>query len=103
MKIPESVKIGAKRYGVKVTDNLYLGSANFSGEIDYNDLVIRICPSSEGKMQADFLHELIHGIFDHLGYRDHDEKKIDELANALHMVIEDNPEIFMPEPPKGEE
>lgn len=45
-------------------------------------------------MEADFLHELVHGIFDHLGYTDHDEKKIDELANVLHMVIVDNPEIF---------
>lgn len=45
-------------------------------------------------MEADFLHEMLHGIFDHLGYVNHDEKKIDELANALYMVIQDNPEVF---------
>lgn len=94
MKIPNKVKIGAKVYDVEITDKLTLGSANYSGEIIYPDLVIRICPSAKGKMEADFLHELLHGIFVHLGYTDHDEKKIDELANALHMVIADNPEIF---------
>ncbi len=45
-------------------------------------------------MEGDFLHEMIHAIYDFLGYSEHDEKKIDELANALHMVIKDNPEMF---------
>lgn len=31
-----------------------------------------------------------------LGYRDHDEKRVDELANALHSVIVDNPDVFAP-------
>lgn len=94
MKIPNKVKIGGKVYDVEITDKLTLGSANYSGEIVYPDLVIRICPAAKGKMEADFLHELLHGIFDHLGYSEHDEKKIDELANALYMVIQDNPEMF---------
>ena len=67
---------------------------HYSGEIVYPDLVIRICPSAKGKMEVDFLHEMLHGIFSHLGYVDHDEKKIDELANALYMVIQDNPQMF---------
>ncbi len=47
-------------------------------------------------MEADFLHEMIHGMLDHLGYTEHDEKKVDELANVLHMVILDNPAVFVP-------
>jgi len=94
MKIPKKVKIGAKTYAVEITNKLDLGSVNYSGEICYGDLVIRVCPNAEGKMEADFLHELVHGMLAHLGYTDHDEKKVDELANVLHMVIEDNPEIF---------
>lgn len=94
MKIPSKVKIGAKTYRIEITDRLDLGSVNYSGEILYSKLLIRICPSEKEKMEVDFLHELVHGIFDHLGYTDHDEKKIDELANVLHMVIVDNPEIF---------
>ena len=94
MKIPKKIKIGGKIYKVEETDRLNLGSANYSGEIDYMALVIRIVPAAQQKMEADFLHEMLHGIFDHLGYSEHDEKKIDELAHALYMVIQDNPKIF---------
>lgn len=45
-------------------------------------------------MEADFLHEVVHGILDHLGYKDHNEKKVDEMAQSLYMVIQDNPQIF---------
>lgn len=65
------------------------------GEEDYI-VVIRICPNAQAKMEADFLHEMIHGMLDHLGYTEHDEKKVDELANVLHMVILDNPAVFAP-------
>lgn len=94
MNIPEKIKIGGKTYKVEETKNLNLGNTNYSGEIDYMDLVIRIVPSAKEKMEADFIHEVLHGIFNHLGYTDHDEKKIDELANALYMVIQDNPNVF---------
>lgn len=82
MNIPKKVKIGAKTYEV---------------EISYTDLIIRICPNAQAKMEADLLNEIVHGIFYHLGYSEHDEKKVDELANVLHMVIQDNPEIFAAE------
>ena len=93
MTIPNSVKIGGKVYEVERTNNLYNG-AGYSAEIDYNDLQIRIRPNARGKMESDFIHEVMHGIHDFLGYTEHDEKKIDELANALHMVIADNPGVF---------
>lgn len=96
MTIPEKLKIGAKVYDVEITNKLDLGNVNYSGEISYTDLVIRICPNAQAKMEADFLHEMIHGMLDHLGYTEHDEKKVDELANVLHMVILDNPAVFAP-------
>lgn len=73
-----------------------LGNVNYSGEISCTDLVIRICPNAQAKMEADFLHEMIHGMLDHLGYTEHNEKKVDEFANVLHMVILDNPAVFTP-------
>lgn len=94
MKIPKSIKIGGKVYTVEITNKLDLGNVNVSAEILYNDLVIRVSPQAQGKMEADFIHELIHGIFDHLGYKEHDEKRVDELAQALYMVIVDNPDVF---------
>ena len=94
MNIPQSVKIGGKVYRVEITDKLTLGKANVTAEIDYTELVIRVHPNARGKMEADFWHELVHAILDHLGYRNHNEKKVDEMANALYMVIRDNPKIF---------
>lgn len=40
MTIPEKLKIGAKVYGVEITNKLDLGNVNYSGEISYTDLVI---------------------------------------------------------------
>lgn len=94
MKIPKQIKVGGKVYRVEQTDKLDMGNWHYSGEVDYVNLVIRICPNAKGKMEADFLHEMLHAIHDFLGYSKQDEKKIDELANALHMIIQDNPEIF---------
>jgi hypothetical protein len=94
MKIPKQIKIGGKIYKVEETDRLILGSANYSGEIDYMNLVIRVVPFAKGKMQSDQINEEVNGIYDHLGYTDHDEKKVDELVNALYMLIQDNPGIF---------
>lgn len=96
MNIPKTIKLGGVRYTVEITDKLNLGNANYSAEIDYLILTIRICPTVPQKQEVDFLHELLHAIADHLGYKDHDEKKIDELAHALYMVIEDNPGLFAP-------
>lgn len=96
MKIPEKIKIGGKVYTVEITNKMDIGINNVSAEIIYSDLVIRVSPQAQGKMEADFLHEVTHGILEHLGYKDHDEKRVDELAQALYMVIQDNPEMFTP-------
>lgn len=94
MNIPKKVKVGGKTYQVEITNKLDMGNWHYSGEIDYMNLVIRICPNAKGKMEVDFLHELAHAMFDFMGYSKHEEKKIDELANVLHMIIKDNPKIF---------
>lgn len=89
MKIPEKIKIGGKTYTVEITSKMDLGINNVSAEILYSDLIIRVSPQATAKMEADFIHEMVHAIYFGLGYRDHDEKRVDELANALHSVIVD--------------
>lgn len=94
MNIPDKIKIGGKIYKVEITDNLVLG-CNYSGECVESDLIIRVRPNlAKGHKESVFIHEMLHAIYDFLGYTDHDEKKIDELANTLHMVIQDNSNIF---------
>lgn len=94
MNIPKKLKVGGLHYDVEITNQMHLGAANVSAEIMYDELKIRVAPNPEGRMQEDFLHEMLHAIFHGLGYRDHDEKKIDELAQALYAVIVDNPKMF---------
>lgn len=94
MKIPESVKVGGKHYEIVYTNNLDSGIINANAEIDFRKLEIRISNSARSKMESDFIHELLHAVYDHLGYKEHDEKNVDELANALYMVIQDNPKMF---------
>ena len=103
MQIPKRIKIGGKVYEVEITDKLWLGAANVSAEIIYTDLVIRICPMARGKMEADFIHEVCHGIADAMGYKDHNKREIDALAQLLYQVIQDNPEMFQPDRPEAEE
>lgn len=96
MNIPEKVKIDGKVYRIEITDKMDLGIANVSAEILYNELLIRVSPQAQSKMEADFLHEVIHAILDHQGYKEHDEKRVDALAQSLYMVIQDNPDMFAP-------
>lgn len=93
MKMPEKVKVGAKTHDVLITDNISLGN-NYTGEIDYCKLEIRIRPMATGKMEHDFLHEMVHAIFDLNGHSVHDEGEVDRIAAALHMIIGDNPGLF---------
>jgi len=94
MNIPKKIKIGGKTYQVEITDKLEFGRLNASAEINDKDLVIRVTHQAKQKMEADFIHEMIHAIYYHLGYTEHNEKKVDELANALYMVIQDNKSLF---------
>lgn len=95
MIIPKKIKVGGKTYRVEITNKLDLGINCVSAEILYNELVIRVSPQAENKMEADFMHEVVHAVLEFMGYREHDEKKVDELAQALYMIIQDNPEMFM--------
>ena len=100
LNIPSSVKIGGKVYSIEITDKLFLGAAGHSAEIQYSDLVIRVCPQARQKMEADLLHEIVHGLFSHMGLYDHDEEQVERLAAALYMLICDNPEMFEKEDKK---
>lgn len=93
MKIPESLKVGAKTYAVKVTDNISMG-LDYSAEIDYAKLEINIRPMAQSKMEHDFLHEMVHAMLNFNGHSSHNEEEVDRMAAVLHMIISDNPGIF---------
>lgn len=94
MAIPNEVKIGGKKYTVSVTEYLISGTRDTSAEIDFRASAIRVTPQEEQKMKTDFIHELVHGILDHLGYDEHDEQLVDGIANTLFAINVDNPGLF---------
>lgn len=100
MKIPEKLKVGGKTYAVNITDRLAMGTLDYSAEILYSHLEINITPQAPEKMEADFLHEMVHSIFDHMGLKGHDEQQVDGIAQALHMIIKQNPGLFAEQPEK---
>lgn len=94
MRIPEKVKVGGMVYTVNLTENLINGMT-FIGETNPELAVINIRESIDpNRQRSTFIHELLHAVATHLGYVEHDEKQIDEFANALYAVIVDNPEMF---------
>lgn len=100
MTIPDKVKVGGLIYDVRRSERLAKGDC-YSAEIDYIKTVIEISNDNcEQRAQRDFLHEVVHAIYDQMGYKDHNEKEIDELAAVLYQVIVDNPDMFKQEPVK---
>lgn len=104
MNIPEKVKVGGKTYTVEITDKLYMGRQGYNGEILTDECVIRIAPGrTDDDMKAVFLHELTHALGYFMGYNNHDEEKVERIAEAILMLIKDNPNIFASEVEKKEE
>ena len=94
MKIPKTVKIGGIIYSVQEVDRLTFGDSA-TAEINYRKSTIEIAKDiSEQRKHRDFLHEVMHAIYDNLGYSEHNEKQIDELAGALYQFVVDNSEVF---------
>lgn len=95
MNIVNKVKIGGIVYGVEqpfLIDN----NPDVDGQIDYRNQLIAL--KSDMDVHSDyakqvFLHEILHGIYEHCGF-EQDEEKIKALSIALYTVITDNPNIF---------
>lgn len=61
------------------------------GQISYKDLEIRINADMHPKQKEETIcHEMVHGIFAHLGYLElaDDEKLVQALGNAIYQGFE---------------
>lgn len=68
------------------------------GEINFLTNRIRIDKSMPEDLKKQVLiHEMMHAIFDLLGFEDlcTDENKVQSIATALHQVIRDNPKLLL--------
>lgn len=93
----KNVVIGPIEYDVTEEERI-LNDQNqdLIGQIFYEKGTIKILKDiKEDVKRAVLLHEIIHGIFDGAGMRDHDEQVVDMLSHGLVMVLMDNPELAM--------
>ena len=98
MNIPDTLKVGGSTYKVSIVPDI-MDSANPDGRIRFSSQTIEVKETASHEfMQKVFLHEMIHAIHEHIGLVSADvrprEDEVDALANALHMVIQDNPRMF---------
>ncbi|PRR77684.1 hypothetical protein CLLI_22480 [Clostridium liquoris] len=97
MNISSKVKIGGVNYKVIECNNPSEEDPNVDGQILYSKQEIRLKNDMSREYKENiFLHEIIHGIFEHIGF-EQDEAIVIRLSNALHGFIKDNPEIFKDE------
>jgi hypothetical protein len=94
MKIPNKVKIGGLTYKIKMVDMVSLGP-NYIGCCDYKASVIEIAKDMDAQKQEETLiHEMVHAMMEHAGYKEQDEEAVHRTATAFHMLIKDNPGMF---------
>lgn len=97
MNIPEKIKIGWKEYTIEHADTremLIINGGVCYGEIEYDDQVIRLNKNyGDEQKKATLIHEILHGI-SNMYTLDMTEDLITKLANALYIVMKDNPNLF---------
>lgn len=93
MKIPKKLKVGGSIYKIKLVNQIEIDPL-CQGLTRYGDHVIEIS-ENQGKQSREltFLHELVHALLFHFNY-EQNEDLVERLAQALYMVIKDNPEVF---------
>jgi hypothetical protein len=85
VKIPEKIKVGAHTYTVQRDweDTQYVGQA------DHAKLTIRLGKGEQSKMEATFLHELLHCVDTTYPGEKLLEKDIDRLGEGLYQTLND--------------
>lgn len=90
------IKIMSQSYDIEQMETIELGVIKL-GEVNHLENLIKICSTiPEDKKKIVLLHEILHVIFQQLGFdEEHDnEHLIDCLANSLYQVLKDNPKLF---------
>jgi len=97
----KQVKIGGLVYQVKLVDEPIVleeyGDRQNEGMIECNTTTISLYSKmSKEYMGLVLLHEIIHGIFEYMEIDtsvDEAETVVSKLANGLHAVLKDNPNL----------
>ena len=98
---PDGVRIGSVVYDVIDKDTIVSQGIQCYGMIDFEQSAIYLDSklTSKQKLELTFLHEVVHGLLYSRSLKEAaaNEELVDEIAIALHQLILDNPEMFLPE------
>lgn len=95
-KSVKSIKILGVDYKVVYSEQIDKYS-KILGQINYVDKTIEIDKALSKDIEGlTLLHEILHGIFNLLGYQDYrdDEQLVQSLSATLHQVLKDNKEFI---------
>lgn len=99
--LPPIIRIGGIDYTVVAQKDLRDGDTWLNGHIVYNECEVRIEEQlTPHKQWIVAWHETLHGLLEHAGMDEHDEKFIIALGYGVAQALRDNP--WLRQPP-GEE
>lgn len=90
--------MGYKNYRIEKKEILVEIPRELYGQIDYNAELIQLSTRfGQNQINQTFLHELVHGICEKIGYNEtnDDDRFIDQFSATLYEIIKDNPHIFI--------
>ena len=88
--IPNSVKIGWKRYDIQFAEERLNSGQELFGQIDYQTCKITLRGrNTQEQDECTLIHEILHGVSEMYGLN-MEEELVERLANALYTLLVDN-------------
>ncbi len=92
--IPNTVKIGWKKYDVLCKPAVLNSGQELFGQIDYASQTITLREGNkQDQSECTLIHEILHGIDDMYGIG-LGEEAVTKLANAIYTLVKDNPALI---------
>jgi len=95
--LPKTVKVGPYVYKIEKWDAMAARDADKHGECDTAMHIIRVDATySEAAVKNTLLHEILHAVWNAwgLGDSEEEEKAVNNMANGLQAVLNDNPGLI---------
>lgn len=95
MNIPKTINIGGINYQVKYVEELHDDRNMLEGLISFVDCTISLNKSSNEQVQKmTFIHEVLHGIINHMNIKlksdDEEEELVEALSKGITQVLSSN-------------
>lgn len=91
MALPDTLRIGGVDFSVAEIEDLREGNTGLNGHIRFNLSTIEVeATLGEQQKRTVIWHEVIHGILEHAGFDEHEERMVCALGYGIVQVLKDN-------------